>query len=162
VLARITVTVPVALLEGQALPAPAEVAADGLAGALQAVADAAAAAVRQAGSHGVTGPGDACTHEQAVPGYRIPDRLRALIEARDQDCGFPICRRPASACDLDHTVPYDQGGLTCRCNLSGGCRHHHRMKTLTSWRLRQPSPGTLIWTTPSRLTWTVTPPPHDT
>jgi hypothetical protein len=103
-----------------------------------------------------------CTHEHTFPGYRIPDSLRALIEARDQDCGFPTCRRPASACDLDHTVPYDQGGLTCTCNLATGCRHHHRMKTLTSWRLRQPAPGTLIWTAPSRLTWTVTPEPHPT
>ncbi len=102
----------------------------------------------------------ACTHEAAVPGYRIPDRMRAVIEARDQDCGFPICRRPAAQCDLDHTVPYDQGGLTCTCNLSGECRRHHRMKGLTRWRLRQPRPGTLSWTAPSRLTWTVVPDPH--
>ena len=103
---------------------------------------------------------NACTHEAAVPGYRIPDRMRAVIEARDQDCGFPICRRPATQCDLDHTVPYDQGGLTCTCNLSGECRRHHRMKGLTRWHLRQPRPGTLSWTAPSGLSWTVTPEPH--
>ena len=61
----------------------------------------------------------ACIHEAAVPGYRIPDHMRAVIEARDQDRGFPVCLRPAAQCDLDHTVPYDQGGLTCTCNLSG-------------------------------------------
>jgi hypothetical protein len=104
--------------------------------------------------------GDGCRHEDAVPGYRIPDRLRALIEARDQDCGLPICRRPAARCDLDHTVPYDHGGLTCWCNHSAGCRRHHRMKTLTRWRLRQPAPGMLIWIAPSRLTWTATPQPY--
>ena len=103
---------------------------------------------------------NACNHEAAVPGYRIPERMRAVIEARDQDCGFPICRRPATQCDLDHTVPYDQGGLTCTCNLSGECRRHHRMKGLTPWRLRQPRPGTLSWTAPSGLSWTVTPEPH--
>jgi hypothetical protein len=31
------------------------------------------------------------------------------------------------------------------------------MKTLTSWRLRQPRPGVLIWTAPSRLAWTTSP-----
>jgi hypothetical protein len=86
--------------------------------------------------------------------------MRDLIEVRDQDCGFPICRRPASRCDLDHTVPYDQGGLTCPCNISGECRHDHRMKGSTAWRLRQPRPGTLVWTAPSGLSWTVTPQPQ--
>ena len=104
--------------------------------------------------------GAACGHEDEAAGYRIPGRLRALVEARDQHCRYPICRRPAAQCDLDHTVPYDQGGLTCRCNLSGGCRRHHRMKTLTRWRLRQPRPGTLIWTAPSRLAWTTNPEPY--
>jgi hypothetical protein len=112
------------------------------------------------GDHADGGPGVPCTHANAASGYRIPDRMRDLIEVRDQDCGFPICRRPASRCDLDHTVPYDQGGLTCPCNISGGCRHDHRMKGSTAWRLRQPRPGTLIWTAPSGLSWTVTPQPH--
>ena len=112
------------------------------------------------GDNGTRHHGSPCTHAHAVPGYRIPDRMRDLIEVRDQVCGFPICRRPASRCDLDHTVPYDQGGLTCPCNISGGCRHDHRMKGSTAWRLRQPRPGTLIWTAPSGLSWTVTPEAH--
>ncbi|MGI8451739.1 MAG: DUF222 domain-containing protein [Streptosporangiaceae bacterium] len=67
-------------------------------------------------------PGDspsveACTHARSVPGYRVPPRLRALVEARDQDCGYPLCRRAASCCDMDHTIPYHLGGLTCECNV---------------------------------------------
>ena len=135
-----------------------------LAAALRAILTAAAAAAREAGAadgrHTATDPDAPCTHANAAPGYRIPNWMRNLIEARDQDCGLPICRRPASRCDLDHTVPYDQGGLTCPCNLSGGCRHDHRMKGSTAWRLRQPRPGTLIWTAPSGLSWTVQPEPH--
>ena len=69
--------------------------------------------------------GSQCRHENSVPGYRIPGRLRALIEARDQYCRFPICGRPATQCDIDHTVPYDQGGLSCECNLFGPCRCLH-------------------------------------
>ena len=176
VLGRITVTVPVTLLDE---PPPATLAglnairgsgtSAGLVAVLRAVLAAGAAAVRGVGrpdpdsndgGHVDGGRGAPCTHANAAPGYRIPDRMRDLIEVRDQDCGFPICRRPASRCDLDHTVPYDQGGLTCPCNLSGGCRHDHRMKGSTAWRLRQPVPGTLIWTAPSGLSWSVTPAPY--
>jgi Domain of unknown function (DUF222) len=166
ILSRITVTVPVTIL---GLPPPlmaatrfAEAArpAAALPTALNDALTAARKAVHVKGANGLTNPGVACRHEDAAAGYRIPGRLRALVEARDVHCRYPICRRPAAQCDLDHTVPHDQGGLTCRCNLSGCCRRHHRMKTLTSWRLRQPRPGTLIWTAPSRLSWTTSPETH--
>ena len=175
VLGRITITVPVTLLDEPPPTTQAGLNASAeLADALRAILAAAATAARGVGpvdgDHGIGdhansdnsdgGPGVPCTHANAASGYRIPDRMRDLIEVRDQDCGFPICRRPASRCDLDHTVPYDQGGLTCPCNISGGCRHDHRMKGSTAWRLRQPRPGTLIWTAPSGLSWTVTPQPH--
>ncbi|MCW2906461.1 MAG: endonuclease [Actinomycetia bacterium] len=172
VLGRITVTVPVMLL-GEPPPATQGClnACPELAAALRAILVAAAATAREAGrADGDHADGDheggdhevPCIHANAASGYRIPAWMRDLIEVRDQDCGFPICRRPASSCDLDHTVPYDQGGLTCPCNVSGGCRHDHRMKGSTAWRLEQPRPGTLIWTAPSGLSWTVTPQPHVT
>jgi hypothetical protein len=164
VLGRITITVPVTILGEPPPVASPDSAAGALDTALQAALSSALAAARKAvhslGQRDLAAPGATCRHEGAAPGYRIPARLRALVEARDQHCRYPICRRPAAQCDLDHTVPYDQGGLTCRCNLSGGCRRHHRMKTLTTWRLRQPRPGTLIWTAPSGLAWTTSPEPH--
>ena len=61
--------------------------------------------------------GGACSHARSVPGYRVPPRLRTFLEARDQDCGYPTCRRAAASCDMDHTTPYHLGGLTCECNL---------------------------------------------
>ncbi len=101
----------------------------------------------------------ACTHVRSVPGYRVPPRLRAFLEARDQDCGYPTCRRAAASCDIDHTIPYHLGGLTCECNTHPHCRRHHRLKGTGAWRLEQPRPGVLRWTTPSRLTHTVYPEP---
>jgi hypothetical protein len=185
VLGRITVTVLVMLLgeppPGEPPPGEAPIGepppaaqgdfntSPGLAAALRAILLTAVTAAREVGragacdagsDHADDGSGVPCTHANAASGYRIPDRMRDLIEVRDQDCGFPICRRPASRCDLDHTVPYDQGGLTCPCNISGECRHDHRMKGSTAWRLRQPRPGTLVWTAPSGLSWTVTPQPQ--
>jgi hypothetical protein len=167
---RITVTVPVMLL-GEPPPATQGCvdASSELAAVLRAILAAAAATAREAGradsdhadnDHADSDPGVPCIHANSAPGYRIPDWMRDLIEVRDQDCGFPICRRPASRCDLDHTVPHDQGGLTCPCNISGGCRHDHRMKGSTAWCLEQPRPGTLVWTAPSGLNWTVTPQPY--
>jgi hypothetical protein len=99
----------------------------------------------------------ACSHPRESPAYRPPPRLRHLIIVRQPACAFPGCRRPSVRCDEDHTVPYDQGGRTCECNLAPLCRHHHRCKQAEGWCLEQPEPGVLVWRTPSGRTYTVTP-----
>ena len=48
-------------------------------------------------------------HQQV--GYHLSRKLAHLIRARSATCTAPGCRRPAARCDLDHTVPWDQGGL---------------------------------------------------
>ena len=98
-----------------------------------------------------------CSHPRESPAYRPPPSLRHLIIVRQPTCAFPGCRRPAVRCDEDHTVPYDQGGRTCECNLAPLCRHHHRCKQAEGWCLEQPEPGVLVWRTPSGRTYTVTP-----
>jgi len=158
VVGRITLTVPAGLLHSAAGPAEEEPAGSGpltevLAGALRAGANAFSARPSQAAGGG-------CTHEEASPAYRVPDSMRALVEARDRTCGFPTCRQPAWRCEQDHTIAHRLGGLTCPCNLSPECSRHHHLKHLLSWRLDQPRPGVLTWTTPARLTHTVTSGPH--
>ncbi len=101
-----------------------------------------------------------CSHLRQTPRYQPPDRLQNLIRARQRTCSFPGCRRPATRCDLDHTLPYDQGGPTCECNLSPLCRMHHRTKQAGGWNLTQPEPGVLVWATPHGRTYTVTPDPY--
>jgi hypothetical protein len=88
---------------------------------------------------------------------RPPPSLRHLIIVRQPACAFPGCRRPAVRCDEDHTLPYDQGGRTCECNLAPLCRHHHRCKQAEGWCLEQPEPGVLVWRTPSGRIYTVAP-----
>jgi hypothetical protein len=90
-----------------------------------------------------------CTHAGASRAYRPPPRLQAHVVARDVTCRFPTCRQPAWRCDIDHTIPFDRGGLTCRCNLGGLCRTHHQIKQHPRWRLDQPAPGSFVWTTPA-------------
>jgi hypothetical protein len=81
--------------------------------------------------------------------YRPRALLSLAVRARDQVCCFPGCRRPARRCDLDHTIPYDQGGPTAFGNLGPLCRLHHRLKTHTSWSLSQPEPGLFLWVSPT-------------
>ena len=83
------------------------------------------------------------------PAYRPTRLLNRFVQTRDRTCTFPGCRRPARRCDLDHTIPYDQGGPTCAGNLGPLCRLHHRLKTHTSWSLSQPEPGLFLWTSPT-------------
>ena len=101
-----------------------------------------------------------CAHTVATPGYRPAPRLKEYIAARDLTCRFPRCRQPAWRGDLDHTIPFDDGGLTCRCNLGGLCRTHHLLKHHPNWDLRQTTPGQFTWTTPSGRTHNTTPDTH--
>ena len=103
-----------------------------------------------------TGDGH-CAHTRETPGYRPAGHLRHLIKIRDRRCSFPGCRRPATRCDDDHTVPYEHGGCTCECNLAPLCCRHHRAKQATGWHLTQPTPGTLTWTLPHGRSYTTTP-----
>ena len=98
-----------------------------------------------------------CTHQRESKGYRPSPSLRHLIQIRDITCTHPSCRRPATQGDIDHTIPYDQGGRTCECNLGPPCRRHHQAKQAPGWTLEQPRPGTYIWTTPSGRTYTTRP-----
>ena len=101
-----------------------------------------------------------CGHERESASYRPPPLLRHLVQLRNQRCTAPGCRMPAVACDEDHTVPFDQGGRTCECNLGPLCRHHHRCKQADGWRLEQPEPGVFAWVTPSGWTYFTGPVSH--
>jgi hypothetical protein len=101
-----------------------------------------------------------CAHRLEVPGYRPSPRLRHQVKTRSPRCTFPGCRRPAAACDDDHTLAWHQGGRTCECNLASLCRTHHRAKQAPGWQLTQPRPGTLAWTLPSGRSYTTEPDPY--
>jgi hypothetical protein len=90
-----------------------------------------------------------CGHTRQSPAYTPPNRLRHLVEIRQRTCSFPGCRRSARRCDLDHTVPFDQGGPTCECNLAPLCRRHHQAKQAPGWDLDQHEPGVMTWRLPS-------------
>lgn len=103
------------------------------------------------------GATDAHLCAAATAAYRPTRQLWDYITARDLTCRFQTCRQPATRCDLDHTVPFDQGGRTCSCNLGAVCRFHHQIKQHARWHLDQPAPGTFAWTTPTGRTYLVQP-----
>jgi hypothetical protein len=103
-----------------------------------------------------------CDHPSAETGYTPSRKLQHLVRARSTRCSAPGCGRPAARCDLDHTVAWDQGGLTCECDLAPLCRHHHRCKQSQGWKLEQPSPGFLRWRTPSGRTYSTSPTSYTT
>ena len=98
-----------------------------------------------------------CQHPRQTTAYQPGARLRHLLAVRNPTCTAPGCRRPAAACDNEHTVPFDQGGRTCECNCGPVCRRHHRIKQAPGWHVAQPSPGVVVWTTPAGRTYTTHP-----
>ncbi len=118
------------------------------------------AAARARGAAAADAAAGGCAHTAAGSGYRPPPRLHDYITARDLTCRNPICRQPAWRADLDHTIPYDDGGLTCACNLGGFCRTDHLLKHHAGWKVEQTAPGTFTWTTPSGRSHTATPDTH--
>ncbi|HUA31702.1 MAG TPA: DUF222 domain-containing protein [Streptosporangiaceae bacterium] len=101
-----------------------------------------------------------CSHHGQSSRYRPPPRLREHVIARDVTCRSPVCRQPAWRSDLDHTIAYDKGGRTCRCNIGGACRRDHQLKQHPRWKLEQTRPGHFTWTTPGGRNYTVEPDIH--
>ena len=82
-------------------------------------------------------PGEAPPEPRYVPSRKLAD----FVRCHDLTCRFPGCDRPATNCDIDHTVPYPVGP-THPSNLKCLCRFHHRTQ-----RSRGPQP-------PLRTGWT--------
>ena len=58
---------------------------------------------------------------------RFTGALRRAIEVRDRHCQHPSgCDEPADGCDVDHIVPYTDGGPTSQDNGRLECRPHNR------------------------------------
>jgi hypothetical protein len=85
-------------------------------------------------------------------GYTPSESVKALVRAARPRCGFPGCRRRAPECDLDHVVPFSEGGPTAEDNLVPLCRFHHLVKTHLSFLATlDATTGELTWRTPSGL-----------
>ncbi len=83
------------------------------------------------------------------PTARLPGApLRRWIAIRDRQCTFPGCRVPAHVCQPDHILEHSYGGPTTDRNLGAACGADHPLRHDGGWRVHQPAPGQVIWTSP--------------
>jgi hypothetical protein len=96
------------------------------------------------------------TDLDGVRRYRPSAAIDEFVRMRAMTCMFPGCDQPATACDVDHTVPWPSGP-THPGNLGPKCRKHHLLKTFyggpDGWRDRQLADGTIVWTAPTGHTY---------
>jgi Domain of unknown function (DUF222) len=102
-----------------------------------------------------------CDHRNAEDRYVPSRKLGHLIRARTATCPAPGCGAHAYHNDLDHTLAYPDGP-TDECNIAPPCRRHHRVKQAPGWKLEQPEPGIMRWTTPAGRNYTTRPTVYET
>ncbi|MPV37564.1 HNH endonuclease signature motif containing protein, partial [Georgenia subflava] len=81
--------------------------------------------------------------------YRPPEDLQEHVRLRDTTCVLPGCSVPAQRCQIDHTIPWSQGGHTADTNHGPLCTRDHTLKTVGAFTVVQPQPGIFEWTTPT-------------
>jgi len=69
-------------------------------------------------------------------GRTINRRLRTALAHRDRTCVVPGCGVPFGL-EIDHVVPFAEGGPTELENLALLCHHHHYLKTYEGWTLER-------------------------
>ena len=83
---------------------------------------------------------------KTTPSYTPTAAMRALAEARDGTCVYPGCGQAAHTCQLDHRIPFQEGGETCVENLFCLCQKHHNIKTdRRAYYVPDPVTGEIIW-----------------
>jgi hypothetical protein len=88
--------------------------------------------------------------------YRPPADLARYVMARDRTCRFPTCTRTAERGELDHTVPWSEGGPTNAANLVALCSRHHHLRHETEWSYASGDDDVgITWRSPTGLTYSV-------
>jgi hypothetical protein len=84
-----------------------------------------------------------------VDSYEIPDRHRQAVHLMTPADTFPFASSLSRKQQVDHTVPYDEGGESGIGNYGPMTRTHHRIKThCDGWQVQQPFPGIYVWRDP--------------
>jgi hypothetical protein len=81
--------------------------------------------------------------------YRPPKDLAEHVIARDRTCRYPHCNRQPRHCDLEHAIPWEDGGETNAENLNAICSRHHHGKHEAGWQLNRRPNGSMEWTSPT-------------
>ena len=79
-------------------------------------------------------------------GRTIPARLRTALQARDPTCVVPECD-VRKGLEIDHIIPYAEGGPTTLANTARLCSWHHYLKSHHGYQLGG-GPGSWTWEGP--------------
>lgn len=84
--------------------------------------------------------------EAQTDAYVPTDAMRAYVRARDGFCIFPGCEVEAERCQLDHRIPFGDGGETTPSNLFCLCQRHHNIKTdRRAYYVVDPVTADIVW-----------------
>jgi hypothetical protein len=84
----------------------------------------------------------------AVTTRRRPTADQARqVQAQRPVCAFVGCRNPAQDCDLDHNIPWAEGGPTAIDKLAPLCPGDHTIRH-HGWTYEIKPDGTITWTSP--------------
>jgi hypothetical protein len=84
--------------------------------------------------------------------------MKRWIRARHSTCVWPGCRMPARWSDLDHRIPWSQGGSTTLRNLAPLCDKHHSLLD-KGWSYEATPDGGHMFTSPLGHTYPSGPDP---
>ncbi|MGC4960724.1 DUF222 domain-containing protein [Gordonia sp. DT101] len=88
--------------------------------------------------------------DRYAPSKKLADRVRS----GELCCSFPGCNNRAFHADVDHDIPFAQGGPTDPRNLKPLCRFHHRIKTFAvGWRDYHDPLGEVFFQSPAGHTY---------
>jgi hypothetical protein len=83
-----------------------------------------------------------------VDAYEIPDRHRQAVHLMTPADTFPHSSSLSRTMQVDHTISYDQGGVSGVGNYGPMTTLHHRIKTHGGFDVKQPFPGIYLWRDP--------------
>ena len=91
--------------------------------------------------------------------YRPPKPLADLVKWRADRCLAPGCGVPASRCQVDHNLAWENGGNTELPNHAPFCQGHHTLKHHGGWHVTQipGSGGAIQWISPTGRRYVVKP-----
>ena len=83
-----------------------------------------------------------------VDAYEIPSRHRQAVHLMTPADTFPFASSLSRKKQVDHTIPFDEGGETGIGNYGPMTVPLHRLKTHGGWQVKQPFPGIYVWRDP--------------
>jgi hypothetical protein len=88
--------------------------------------------------------------DRAEPQHDPSAALRALARLRDQTCDGPGCPRQVAGCELDHEIPWSEGGPTAIWNLRHRSPRCHHVKHDPDWTVSHDHDSAVsTWTSPT-------------